>query len=244
MLWHCRLGVRKSILSVKIELWGVVWSKVQIVCVWSSWSRLLARRRVTHSSTNRARRGLTSFVRRTPLTTTPCLQRLQRVSREGPRCAGAEQGGWSGVWWRRWRPSRRVCSVDHPSIPPLRSATFWRQMSPPRRARVTWPPAVQAAPFLQDQDLDLKINTENTAGHRNIYSRTVPTPLPGGRQHCVIPIPCGTCVPVAASLVANCYILRLPYLYLTGITTDITRNFQRQTYSNNFFRRAQTILRH
>jgi len=70
---------------------------VQIVCVWSSWSRLLARRWVTHSSTNRARRGLTSFVRRTPLTTTPCLQRLQRVSREGPRRATTvcrRRAGW------------------------------------------------------------------------------------------------------------------------------------------------------
>ena len=39
VLWHCWLGVRKSIRPVKIEWWGVgvvVCSKVQIVCIWSS----------------------------------------------------------------------------------------------------------------------------------------------------------------------------------------------------------------
>jgi len=39
VLWHCWLGVRKSIRSVNIEWCGVgVWSKVQIVCMWSSQS--------------------------------------------------------------------------------------------------------------------------------------------------------------------------------------------------------------
>jgi len=44
VLWHCWLGVRKSIRPVKIEWWDVgllvwlfVWSKVQIVCLSSSW---------------------------------------------------------------------------------------------------------------------------------------------------------------------------------------------------------------
>jgi len=44
-VWHCWLGVRKSIRSVKIEWWGgvvigywlSVWSEVEIVCIWSSW---------------------------------------------------------------------------------------------------------------------------------------------------------------------------------------------------------------
>ena len=41
VLWHCWLGVRKSIRSVKIEWWDVgvvsVCSEVQIVCICSSW---------------------------------------------------------------------------------------------------------------------------------------------------------------------------------------------------------------
>jgi len=39
VLWHCRLGVRKSIRPVKLsdEVWLSVWSEVQIVCIWSSW---------------------------------------------------------------------------------------------------------------------------------------------------------------------------------------------------------------
>jgi len=40
VLWHCWLGVRKSIWPVKIEwwVWLSVWSDVQIVCtLWSSW---------------------------------------------------------------------------------------------------------------------------------------------------------------------------------------------------------------
>jgi len=41
VLWHCWLGVRKSKRSVKTEwlgagVWLSVWSKVQIVCIWSS----------------------------------------------------------------------------------------------------------------------------------------------------------------------------------------------------------------
>ena len=45
VLWHCRFGVRKSIQSVKIEWWGavvvIVWSEVQIVCIWSSWCHFI-----------------------------------------------------------------------------------------------------------------------------------------------------------------------------------------------------------
>ena len=43
VLWHCWLGVRKSIQPVKTEWWGVgvdrvvIWSEVQIVCIRSSW---------------------------------------------------------------------------------------------------------------------------------------------------------------------------------------------------------------
>jgi len=41
VLWHCWLGVRKSIRPVKIERWGVdvlsLWSEVQIVYIWFSW---------------------------------------------------------------------------------------------------------------------------------------------------------------------------------------------------------------
>jgi len=41
VLWHYWLGIRKSIQPVKIEVWLVVllsvWSKVHIVCIWSSW---------------------------------------------------------------------------------------------------------------------------------------------------------------------------------------------------------------
>ena len=43
VLWHCWLGVRKSIWPVKIEWWGVCmvicWTEVLIVCIWSSWCR-------------------------------------------------------------------------------------------------------------------------------------------------------------------------------------------------------------
>ena len=42
VIWHCWLGVRKSIWSVKnwsggVLVWLSVWCKVQIVCIWSSW---------------------------------------------------------------------------------------------------------------------------------------------------------------------------------------------------------------
>jgi len=41
VLWHCWLGIRKSIRTVKFKRWdaGVVyvWSKVQMICIWSSW---------------------------------------------------------------------------------------------------------------------------------------------------------------------------------------------------------------
>ena len=42
MLWHCWLGVRKSIRPVKklsdeVLVWFSVWIEVQIVCTWSSW---------------------------------------------------------------------------------------------------------------------------------------------------------------------------------------------------------------
>ena len=41
VLWHCWLGVRKSIWPVKLSdevlMWLSVWNKVQIVCIWSSW---------------------------------------------------------------------------------------------------------------------------------------------------------------------------------------------------------------
>jgi len=32
LLWHCWLGVRKS-------MWLSVWSEVQIICIWSTWCR-------------------------------------------------------------------------------------------------------------------------------------------------------------------------------------------------------------
>jgi len=43
ILWHCWLGVRKSIWSVKnwvsdkVLVWSSVWSEVQIVCMWCRW---------------------------------------------------------------------------------------------------------------------------------------------------------------------------------------------------------------
>jgi len=42
VLWHCWLGVRKSICHTKnwVMRWWVwlsVWSEVQIICIWSSW---------------------------------------------------------------------------------------------------------------------------------------------------------------------------------------------------------------
>jgi len=40
VLWHCWLGIRKSILPLKNDellVWLSVWSEVQIVCIWSSW---------------------------------------------------------------------------------------------------------------------------------------------------------------------------------------------------------------
>ena len=50
------------------------------------------RKTVTHPSTNLARRGLTSFMRRTPLTTTPrrqpgCLKKRRHVARQRCNCA-------------------------------------------------------------------------------------------------------------------------------------------------------------
>ena len=43
MLWHCWLGVKKSIQPVKIDWWLLVWLSVQremqIVCILSSWCR-------------------------------------------------------------------------------------------------------------------------------------------------------------------------------------------------------------
>ena len=41
VLWHCWLGVRKSIRPIKIEWWGAgvvsIRSEVQMLCIWSSW---------------------------------------------------------------------------------------------------------------------------------------------------------------------------------------------------------------
>jgi len=46
VLWHCWLGIRKSIRSVKnwvmrygywVWVWLSVWSEVQMLCIWSSW---------------------------------------------------------------------------------------------------------------------------------------------------------------------------------------------------------------
>jgi len=42
VLWQCWLGVRKSIRPVKklsdeVLMWLSLWSKAQIVCIWSSW---------------------------------------------------------------------------------------------------------------------------------------------------------------------------------------------------------------
>ena len=44
VLWHCRFDVRKGILPLKVEWWGVgvlswaaVLSEMDIVCIWSSW---------------------------------------------------------------------------------------------------------------------------------------------------------------------------------------------------------------
>ena len=42
VLWHCWLGVRKSIRPVKILsdevlAWLFLWSMVQMICIWSSW---------------------------------------------------------------------------------------------------------------------------------------------------------------------------------------------------------------
>jgi len=42
VLWHCWFGIRKSIRPVKIWVmrWLSVWSKVQIVFIWSSWCHM------------------------------------------------------------------------------------------------------------------------------------------------------------------------------------------------------------
>ena len=42
VLWHCWLGVRKSIRPVKtlsdqLLAWLSVWGEVQMICIWSSW---------------------------------------------------------------------------------------------------------------------------------------------------------------------------------------------------------------
>jgi len=42
LLWHCWLGLRKSIWAVKkmsdkVLAWLSVWSEVQVICIWSSW---------------------------------------------------------------------------------------------------------------------------------------------------------------------------------------------------------------
>jgi len=45
VLWHCSLGVRKSIRPVKIEWWGVdvviCLERGAFVCIWSSWCHCL-----------------------------------------------------------------------------------------------------------------------------------------------------------------------------------------------------------
>jgi len=42
LLWHCWLGIKKSIQPIKIEWWGAslvicLERKVQMICIWSSW---------------------------------------------------------------------------------------------------------------------------------------------------------------------------------------------------------------
>jgi len=41
VIWHCWLGVRKSIRPVKtsdvVLVWLSVWSDVPVICIWSSW---------------------------------------------------------------------------------------------------------------------------------------------------------------------------------------------------------------
>ena len=41
VLWHCWLGVREDIRPIKLSdevlAWLSVWSKVQMICIWSSW---------------------------------------------------------------------------------------------------------------------------------------------------------------------------------------------------------------
>jgi len=44
VLWHCWLGVMKSIrpvnkLSDEVLAWLSVWTEVQMICIWSSWCR-------------------------------------------------------------------------------------------------------------------------------------------------------------------------------------------------------------
>jgi len=41
VVWHCWLGVRKSIRPIKVsdEVWLSVWNQLQIICIWSSWCR-------------------------------------------------------------------------------------------------------------------------------------------------------------------------------------------------------------
>ena len=54
VLWHCCSGVRKSILSIKIECDVLVWlsvcSEVQIVCIWSSWCLCIQKSRSSLAS--------------------------------------------------------------------------------------------------------------------------------------------------------------------------------------------------
>jgi len=110
VLWRCWLGVRKSIRPVKTEWWGAgrlsVWSKLQMICIWSSWCQC----HPIISSFIKIQTGLTFLVpaypscrgkeaiKRVSLRAYPCVDKTETVCRSlmRPRC-------WS--WWRCYCPS-------------------------------------------------------------------------------------------------------------------------------------------
>ena len=116
VLWHCWLGIRKSIQPVKIEWWGQllawlsVWSEVQIVCIWSSWCHC-------HPQTPLS---LTSFKSRLVLP----FQLTQDVLEKRPLNRCSDQG----CIWRGVKPPAKI-SDPPAAIKNARGST----LTPPRR---------------------------------------------------------------------------------------------------------------
>jgi len=144
--WHSRPYPSRSWYSIKRP-----WRDARLS--WPSW--LVSCRDgipVTHSSTNRARRGITSFMQWTPLTTTTCRQQVCRyMPKESVRCGVitcpmshsgvsllpgsgegpvAERCEWSSAGSRWPTGRRRRCDWTRRSSPTRRTGTGPRRSYP------------------------------------------------------------------------------------------------------------------